>query len=81
MLEVVAQVAQIFAGLVIIPVGGFAVWRKIDKRLVSQDLKLAKIDYALFNAGKTGLVNKADTILENQGKFDVRLSVLEALGE
>ena len=45
--------------------------RKLDKRL-------DKIDYALFNDGKTGLVNKVDSIIEKQQSISEDVAVLKA---
>ena len=45
--------------------------RKLDKRL-------DKIDYALFNDGKTGLVNKVDSIIDKQQSISEDVAVLKA---
>ena len=45
--------------------------RKLDKRLT-------RIDYALFNDGKTGLVNKVDSIIEKQASISEDVAVLKA---
>jgi hypothetical protein len=43
--------------------------------------KLAKIEYALFNDGKTGLINKVDQLIENQNIIKVDVEVMKAKAE
>jgi hypothetical protein len=40
--------------------------------------KLAKIEYALYNDGKTGLINKVDQLIENQQCIRVDVEVMKA---
>ena len=39
---------------------------------------LNKVNYAIFNAGKTGLVNKVDTLIENQASIREDIAVLNS---
>ena len=48
--------------------------RKLDKRL-------DRIEYALFNDGKTGLINKVDALIENQQSIKTDVAVLKAQKE
>ena len=48
--------------------------RKLDKRL-------DRIEYALFNDGKTGLINKVDALIENQNYIKTDIAVLKAQKE
>ena len=48
--------------------------RKLDKRL-------DRIEYALFNDGKTGLINKVDSLIENQNCIKTDVAVLKAQKE
>ena len=48
--------------------------RKLDKRL-------DRIEYALFNDGKTGLINKVDALIENQNYIKTDVAVLKAQKE
>ena len=43
--------------------------------------KLAKIEYALFNDGKTGLINKVEELLENQQSIKIDIEVMKAKAE
>lgn len=46
----------------------------------TEELKdqLVKINYALYNEGKTGLINKVDQLIENQQCIRVDVEVLKA---
>jgi hypothetical protein len=43
--------------------------------------KLNRIEYALYNDGKTGLVNKVEELLENQQCIRIDVEVLKAKSE
>ena len=43
--------------------------------------KLNKIEYALYNDGKTGLINKVDQLIENQQCIRIDVEVLKAKAE
>ena len=43
--------------------------------------KLNRIEYALYNDGKTGLVNKVEELLENQQCIRIDVEVLKAKAE
>lgn len=40
--------------------------------------QLTKIMYALYNDGKTGLINKVDSLIENQHAIKVDIEVMKA---
>ena len=40
--------------------------------------QLSKIEYALFNDGKTGLINKVDQLIENQQSIKIDVEVMKA---
>ena len=40
--------------------------------------QLAKITYALYNDGKTGLINKVEELLENQQAIKIDVEVMKA---
>jgi len=52
-------------------------------RIQTEQLKeqLNKIMYALYNDGKTGLINKVDQLIENQQCIRVDVEVLKAKAE
>ena len=41
--------------------------------------KLARIEYALYNDGHTGLINKVDQLIENQNIIKVDVEVMKAV--
>jgi hypothetical protein len=43
--------------------------------------KLAKIEYALYNDGKTGLINKVEELLENQQSIKIDVEIMKAKAE
>ena len=43
--------------------------------------KLARIEYALYNDGKTGLINKVEELLEHQQSIKIDVEVLKARAE
>jgi hypothetical protein len=49
----------------------------------TEDLKdqLTKITYALYNDGKTGLINKVEELLENQQAIRIDVEVLKSKTE
>jgi hypothetical protein len=40
--------------------------------------KLAKIEYALYNDGKTGLINKVEELLKNQQIIKIDVEVMKS---
>ena len=40
--------------------------------------KLAKIEYALYNDGKTGLINKVEELLQNQQIIKIDVEVMKS---
>jgi hypothetical protein len=49
----------------------------------TEELKdqLTKITYALYNDGKTGLINKVEELLENQQTIKIDVEVLKSKAE
>ena len=43
--------------------------------------KLAKMEYALYNDGKTGLINKVEELLINQQSIKIDVEVMKAKAE
>lgn len=42
------------------------------------DRRTSRIEYALYNDGKTGLINKVDNLIENQQIIKVDVEVMKA---
>jgi hypothetical protein len=43
--------------------------------------KLSRIEYALYNDGKTGLINKVEELLENQQSIRIDVEILKIKAE
>jgi len=43
--------------------------------------KLSRIEYALYNDGQTGLINKVDQLIENQNIIKIDVEVMKAKSE
>jgi hypothetical protein len=50
--------------------GGFKVYVNIVK-------KLDRVEYALYNDGKTGLINKVDELIENQQLIKTEVEIIK----
>jgi hypothetical protein len=53
----------------------------IKKHTESIEDKLSRIEYALFNDGQTGLINKVDQLIENQNLIKIDVEVMKAKAE
>ena len=60
-----------FAGL------GYVAKHYVQKHTEDLSDKLDRIMYTLFNDGKTGLVNKVDSLLENQQEIKIDVEILK----
>jgi len=70
MLANVLMIAQVITFVLIFPIAGVKLYRKIDTQLT-------RVNYALFNEGKTGLVNKVDELLEKQSEIKIDIGILQ----
>jgi hypothetical protein len=76
-LDIALALAQLISILILLPAAAFRTWRKIDMRLTSQDTKLARIEYALFNEGR-GMEQQLKEVHRNQQAVITDLAVLKA---
>jgi len=62
---------------------GVAIVAKHTIRTHTDELKdkLSKIEYALYNDGHTGLINKVDQLIENQNIIKIDVEVMKARAE
>jgi hypothetical protein len=64
----------------------YGIWRAFQhavKTIVAVNVneickRLDKIDYALYNDGRTGLVNKVDQLIENQQTIKIDVEIMKA---
>lgn len=54
---------------------------ELKKELAEVKEQLNKIMYALYNDGRTGLINKVDQLIENQQYIKIDVEVLKAKAE
>jgi hypothetical protein len=76
-LDIALALAQLISIVILLPAAAFRAWRKIDMRLTSQDTKLARIEYALFNEGR-GMEQQLKEVHRNQQAVITDLAVLKA---
>jgi hypothetical protein len=67
--------AALFAGIAMIAK------HTIQKHTEELKDQLTKINYALYNDGKTGLINKVDQLIENQQQIKIDVEVMKAKAE
>jgi hypothetical protein len=68
-------IAALLAGI------GVIAKQAIKKHTEAIEDKLARIEYALFNDGQTGLINKVDQLIENQNIIKIDVEVMKAITE
>ena len=73
--------AYFFVGTAVL----YVMWKAFEhavKTIVSSNTeeickRLDKIDYALYNDGRTGLVNKVDQLIENQQLIKIDVEIMK----
>jgi len=70
-----------FVGITVFAGIGLIAKHTITKHTDELKDKLNRIEYALYNDGKTGLINKVDQLIENQQCIRVDVEVLKARAE
>ena len=65
-------VAGLLAGV------GLIAKHSIQKHTEELKDKLNRIEYALYNDGKTGLINKVEELLENQHSIRIDVEIMKA---
>jgi hypothetical protein len=67
-----------FVGVALMAGMGIIAKHTIQKYTEELKDKLNRIEYALYNDGKTGLVNKVEELLENQQAIKIDVEVMKA---
>ena len=57
---------------------GMIAKHSINKHTEELKEKLSRIEYALYNDGHTGLINKVDQLIENQNIIKIDVEVMKA---
>ena len=76
----------VYAYFFVITGTAYGIWKAFQhaiKTMISEPVdeickRLDKIDYALYNDGKTGLINKVDQLIDNQQVIKIDVEVLKA---
>ena len=67
-----------FVGITIAAGIGIIAKHSINKHTEELKDKLNRIEYALYNDGHTGLINKVDQLIENQQYIKIDVEVMKA---
>ena len=67
-----------FVGVALLAGMGMIAKHTIGKHTEELKDKLSRIEYALYNDGKTGLINKVDELIENQQIIKIDVEVMKA---
>jgi len=67
-----------FVGAALLAGMGMIARHAIAKHTEELKDKLNRIEYALYNDGKTGLINKVDALIENQQLIKIDVEVMKA---
>ena len=70
-----------FVGAALLAGMGIIAKHTIQKHTEELKDKLSRIEYALYNDGKTGLINKVEELLENQQLIKIDVEVMKAKAE
>jgi hypothetical protein len=67
-----------FVGAALLAGMGMIAKHTISKYTEELKDKLSRIEYALYNDGKTGLINKVEELLENQQSIKIDVEVMKS---
>lgn len=67
-----------FVAAALLAGGGYMARHYVEKHTSELKDDLQKIMYALYNDGKTGLINKVDCLIERQQEIKIDVEVMKA---
>ena len=67
-----------FVGVALLAGMGMIAKHTIVKHTEELKEKLTRIEYALYNDGKTGLINKVDELIENQQIIKIDVEIMKS---
>ena len=70
--------SYVFVGAALLAGMSMIAKHTIQKHTEELKDKLTRIEYALYNDGKTGLINKVEELLENQQIIKIDVEVMKA---
>lgn len=62
-LDTIVAIAQLVSISVVLPLGAFKAWRKLDERLTEQDRRLVRIEYQLYENGGSSMKDQVNTLV------------------
>lgn len=62
-IETAVAIAQLLSFIVILPLGAYRTWRKLDKRLTEQDKQLVRINYQLWENGGNSMKDQVNKLV------------------
>jgi hypothetical protein len=62
-LDTLLALAQLISIAVVLPIGAFRAWRKLDERLTEQDRRLVRIEYQLYENGGSSMKDQVNTLV------------------
>lgn len=62
-LDTLLAIAQLISIGVLMPIGAFKAWRKLDERLTEQDRRLVRIEYQLYENGGSSMKDQVNTLV------------------
>lgn len=62
-LETAVAIAQLISIIVLLPIGVFRTWRKLDHRLTEQDKQLQRINYQLWENGGNSMKDQVNKLV------------------
>ena len=62
-IETAVAIGQLLSFAVLLPIGAFRTWRKLDKRLTEQDKQLVRINYQLWENGGHSMKDQVNKLV------------------
>lgn len=77
-LDTSLAIAQLLSIAVVVPIGAFKAWRKLDERLTAQDRRLVRIEYQLYENGGQSMKDQINSLVKNQSDIKTDVEILKA---
>lgn len=62
-LDTILAIAQLISIGLVLPIGAFKAWRKLDERLTEQDRRLVRIEYQLYENGGSSMKDQVNSLV------------------
>lgn len=77
-LDTSLAIAQLLSIAVVVPIGAFKAWRKLDERLTAQDRRLVRIEYQLYENGGQSMKDQINSLVKSQSDIKTDVEILKA---